>query len=468
MSRQDFDALILGTGQAGPSLAVRLAGAGLRTAIVERQRFGGTCVNYGCIPTKALVACARAAHMVRRAADFGIVVDDDVRADMKAVRSRTAGIVQDSSRGVESWLRDTEGVTVVEGHARFVDPHTVLVQGESGTKTLRADKIFVNVGARPRVQDMPGLDKIDYLTSSSILDVDFLPEHLIVVGASYVGLEFAQMFRRFGSRVTVVDRNPRVVKREDADVSEAIEEILTGEGIELRLGADCIRAGKTESGLEVGVDCENGPPAIQGSHLLLATGRLPNTHDLGVEAAGLQLDPRGNIRVDDQCRTNLDHVWALGEVNGRGGFTHTSYNDYEIVAANLLDDDPRSIRDRILCYGLFIDPPLARIGMTEAQAREHRETSGHDVLIGRMKMSRVGRAKERGETQGFMKVLVDAKTERILGAALLGIEADEAIHCLLDVMYADRSYKTIQRAVHIHPTVSELIPTLLGDLRPLE
>ena len=355
MNREDkFDALVIGAGQAGPSLAVRLAGSGLRTCIVERQRFGGTCVNYGCVPTKALVACARAAHVARRGGDYGVVLDGEVRMDMKAVRRRTAKIVDDSSRGVENWLRSTDRLTVIHGHARFSGPHTMAIDTEEGVRTVRADKIFLNVGARPRVPDMPGLDGIDYLTSTTMLEVDYLPEHVIVVGGSYVGLEFAQIFRRFGSRVTVVDRNDRLVKREDPDVSDAIVEILRGEGIELRLGADCIQvAAGGNGGVEVGLDCEKGPPSVRGSHVLLAVGRVPNTHDLGADAAGLEVDGRGVIPVDDHLRTNLEHVWALGEANGRGGFTHTTYNDFEIAAANLLDDDPRSARDRILCYGLF-------------------------------------------------------------------------------------------------------------------
>lgn len=463
-----FDALVVGTGQAGPPLAARLALSGLRTAVVERARFGGTCVNYGCIPTKALVACARAAHVARRAADYGVLLEGDVRMDMEAVRRRTADLVDDSSSGVESWLRGTDGLEVIEGHARFTGPHTVEIDSGDGRRTVRAEKIFVNVGARPRIPDLDGLDDVPYLTSTTILEVDFLPEHLVVVGGSYVGLEFAQMFRRFGSRVTVIDRNPRLVSQEDPDVSDAIREILTAEGIEVRLSADCLRAARTDRGVEVGVDCEEGPPTVEGSHLLLATGRVPNTHDLGADAAGLELDERGMIVVDDRLRTRLEHVWALGEVNGRGAFTHTAYNDFEIVADNLLSGASRTVRDRILAYALYIDPPLARIGMTEEQARASARETGREVLVGRMPMTRVGRAKERGETRGFMKVLVDAESERILGAALLGIEADEAVHCLLDVMYADAPFTTITRAVHIHPTVCELLPTLLGDLEPLE
>ena len=456
---QSFDALIIGTGQAGPSLAVRLAGAGLNTAVVERKLFGGTCVNVGCIPTKALVASARAAHMARRGEDFGVEIGGSVSVDMKKVRARKDEIVRQSSEGVEGWLSSTENLTVIQGHARFLDAHTV----EVGDRRLRAEKIYINVGARPRVPELPGIDQVDFLTSSTILDLDTLPKHLVIVGGSYIGLEFAQMYRRFGAEVTVVEMQDRLVPREDEDVSQAILEILQGEGVEVRLGAQCLSASPHPDGVSIGLACEDGEPAAAGSHLLLAVGRLPNTHDLGLEAAGIETDSRGYIPVDEELCTNLPHVWALGEVNRRGGFTHTAYNDYEIVADNLLEGEARSVADRILCYGLFIDPPLGRIGMTEDQARK----SGLPVLVGRMPMKRVGRAKERSETQGFMKVLVDGRTERILGASLLGIEADEVVHTLLDVMYADAPYTVIQRAVHIHPTVSELVPTMLGNLKPL-
>ena len=423
MDIESFDALVIGAGQAGPSLAARLAGSGLRTCLVERQRFGGTCVNYGCIPTKALVACARAAHVARRGGDYGVVLDGEVRMDMEAVRRRTAQIVDESSEGVESWLRSTDNLAVIHGHARFTDPYTMEIETDDGNRTVRADKFFLNVGARPRVPDMPGLDEVDYLTSTTILEVDYLPEHLVIVGGSYVGLEFAQMFRRFGSRVTVIDRNDRLVKREDPDVSDAIAAILQGEGIELRLDADCIRAAATDDGgVEVGVDCEKGPPAIRGSDLLLAVGRVPNTHDLGADAAGLELDDRGVLVVDDQLRTNLDHVWALGEANGRGGFTHTSYNDYEIVAGNLLDGDPRSVeRPHPLLRPLPRSAPGPHRHDRDPGARVRTRRAG-----GRMKMSQVGRAKERGETQGFMKVLVDAETERDPRRAILGYRGDEA------------------------------------------
>ncbi len=455
-----FDAVIIGTGQSGPSLAARLTKEGHKTAIIERNLFGGTCVNVGCIPTKTLVASARAAHMARRGADFGVVIGSDIVVDMERVKARKDGVVRQSNQGVTNWLKNMDGLTVFEGHGRLAGARSVSVNGE----VLEADRIILNVGARARVPDMPGLDEIDYFTNSNIMDVDFLPEHLLVVGGSYIGLEFAQMYRRFGSRVTVVEMGDRLISRDDEDVSAAVKEIFENEGIDIRLDAQCISAKKSGDGIALDLSCEPGPDEVVGSHLLLAIGRRPNTDDLGVEAAGLEIDQRGFVTVDDQLRTNVPGIWAIGDVNGRGAFTHTSYNDYEILAANLLDDDPRRVSDRITAYALFIDPPLGRVGMTEREVR----ATGRPALVGQMQMARVGRARERGETQGFMKILIDAASERILGAAILGIGGDEIIHSLLDVMYADAPYTVIQRAVHIHPTVTELIPTMLGDLKPLE
>lgn len=455
-----FDALIIGTGQAGPALAVRLTAAGMKTAIVERKLFGGTCVNVGCIPTKVLVASAHAAHVARRAADFGVVLDAPVRVDMQAVKTRKDAIVKQSRDGVTRWLDNMRNLTVYRGQARFEGPHTVSVNGER----LEAEKIFINVGGRAFVPNLPGIGEVDYLTNSTIMEVDFLPEHLIVVGGSYIGLEFAQMYRRFGSRVTVVEMGPRLVGREDEDVSDEIRGILERESIEIRLNAKCISVARRGEQIVMGAECSSGAPEVVGSHLLLAVGRVPNTDDLGLDKAGIATDARGYIQVDDQLRTSVPGVWALGDANGRGAFTHTSYNDYEIVAANLLDGDPRRVSDRIPAYALFIDPPLGRAGMTEREVR----ASGRTALIGKMPMTRVGRARERSETQGFMKILVDAETRRILGAALLGVDGDEIVHSLLDIMYADAPYTVIQRAMHIHPTVTELIPTLLGDLKPLQ
>jgi pyruvate/2-oxoglutarate dehydrogenase complex dihydrolipoamide dehydrogenase (E3) component len=455
-----YDAIVIGTGQAGPPLAIRLANAGMRVAIIERKRFGGTCVNTGCIPTKTLVANARAAHITRRAAEYGVMIDSSITVDMKKVKQRKDAVVRRSNEGVEKWLKSTQKLTVYEDHARFEDAHRVRV----GDELLEADKLFINVGARASTPPLPGLDRVRYLTNSSMMDVDFLPEHLIIVGGSYVGLEFGQMYRRFGSRVTIVEMGPRLIQREDEDVSEAIREILENEGINIRLNAECIAVDKHGDQVAVNVDCRTGDKRVLGSHLLLAVGRVPNTDDLGLENTGVTVDQRGYIQVDDQLRTNVPGIYALGDCNGRGAFTHTSYNDYEIVAANLLDNDPRRVSDRITAYALYIDPPLGRAGMTEAEVRK----AGRKALAGKRPMTRVGRAVEKGETQGFMKILVDTETKKILGASLLGVECDEVIHSILDVMYAKAPYTVIQRAMHIHPTVTELIPTMLGELKPLE
>jgi pyruvate/2-oxoglutarate dehydrogenase complex dihydrolipoamide dehydrogenase (E3) component len=453
------DAIIIGSGQAGPFLAVRLAQSGLKVALIEREHYGGTCVNDGCIPTKTLVASARTAHVARRAAEYGVILGGSVSVDMKAVMARKDRIVQQSIDSLTLWLLGTAGLDLVWGHARFTGPESV----EVGDRALSAPKIFINVGGRPVLPDWPGIDSIPVLTNTSIMRLDVLPEHLIVVGGSYIGLEFAQMFRRFGAQVTVLEVAERLIAREDPEVSAEVRAILEREGVRFVLG---VRNGSVERrGDQIQVRCDAGgtPHELNASHLLAAVGRRPNTDDLGLQAAGIATDSRGFITVDDQLRTNVPGIWALGDANGRGAFTHTSYNDFEIVAANLLDGGHRSVNDRIPAYALFIDPPLGRVGMSEAQVR----ATGRTALVGVMPMSRVGRAKERGETQGFMKVLVDAQTERILGASLLCIEGDEIVHSLLDVMAADASYRVVQQAVHIHPTVSELIPTLLGQLIPL-
>ena len=456
---ENFDAIIIGTGQAGPSVAQRLTAAGMTVAIVERKLFGGTCVNTGCTPTKTMVASAYAAHMARRAAEYGVSVGGSVSVDMRRVRERQAGVAGKSSTGVETWLRTMKNCTVYQGHARFESPREISV----GADRIAADKIFINVGGRATVPQMPGVDQVEYLTNTSMMRVDFLPRHLIVVGGSYVGLEFGQMFRRFGSEVTIIEMGPRLVQREDEDVSAAIQEILEREGIAVRLNAKCIAFSKRGEEIAAGVDCTAGSPEVIGTHVLLAVGRRPNTDDLGLEKAGVAVNARGYIEVDDQLRTSVPGIWALGDCNGKGAFTHTSYNDYEIVAANLLDNDPRRVSDRITAYALYIDPPLGRVGMTEAEVRK----SGRKALIGKRPMTRVSRAIEKGETQGFMKIVVDAETREILGAGILGVGGDEAIHSVLDVMYAKAPYTVIQRAVHIHPTVSELIPTMLGELQPL-
>jgi len=456
---QRFEAIIIGTGQSGPPLAARLSGAGMKVAIVERARFGGTCVNTGCIPTKTLIASAYAAHLARRSDEFGVVVGGPVTVDMKQVKARKDRISAHSSQGVEQWVRGLENCTVYRGHARFESAHVVRV----GDELLEADRIFVNVGGRALIPDMPGLDHVDYLTNSSMMDVDFLPEHLIVVGGSYVGLEFGQMYRRFGSRVTIVEKGSRLITREDEDVSQAVREILESEGIDVQLNTNCLSVRRDAGNVVVGLDCAAGAREVTGSHLLLAVGRVPNTDDLGLDRAGVETDARGYIKVDEQLRSNVPHIWALGDCNGRGAFTHTSYNDYEIVAANLLDHDARKVSDRISAYAMFIDPPLGRAGMTQAEAMQ----SGRKLMVGTRPMTRVGRAVEKGESKGFMKVIVDAESKLILGASILGVTGDEVIHSLLDVMYAKAPYSTISRAMHIHPTVSELVPTLLQELQPV-
>ncbi|MGQ0546496.1 MAG: FAD-containing oxidoreductase [Betaproteobacteria bacterium] len=459
MPPRSFDAIVVGAGQAGPALAARLAGAGQKVAMVERGAFGGTCVNDGCTPTKTMIASAYAAQLARRGREYGVRGAGKVRVDMKRVKARKDAVVAHSSGNVAKWMRGTKGITVIRGHARFVDEMSMRVKNE----ILSASRIFLDVGGRPLVPKMPGLDKVPYLTNQSIMEVDFLPRHLVVIGGSYIGLEFAQAFRRFGSRVTVIEMAPRLVGREDEDVSRALQEILEAEGIEVRLEAECLEARKTAGGVSVGLACAAGAPRTSGSHLLLAVGRVPNTEDLGLEAAGIKTDKRGYIEVDEQLRTTNPNVWALGDCNGKGAFTHTAYNDYEIVAANLLDGASRKYTDRVPVYALYTDPPLGRIGFSEKEIRE----KGIKALVGKRPMSRVSRAVEKGETQGFLKIHVEADSGRILGAALLGTSADEAVHSLIDAVYARLPYTEFQKRVRIHPNVSELLPFVLEDAKPV-
>jgi pyruvate/2-oxoglutarate dehydrogenase complex dihydrolipoamide dehydrogenase (E3) component len=450
---EPFDAIIVGAGQAGPSLAGRLTDAGHRVALVERHLIGGTCVNTGCMPTKALVASAYAAHLARRAADYGVTIGGSIGIDMVAVHARARQVTLDARHRNETWLAEMKGLTLIRGHAAFTGSGTLRV----GDRLLSAPRIFLNVGGRAVVPDMPGLADIPYLTNSSILDLDSVPEHLLIIGGSYIGLEFAQMFRRFGARVTVVERGARLIAREDEEVSVEVRAILEAEGIEIRCGIDAIRFAPEGDGARVSL---NGADVV-ASHVLIAIGRRPNTDDLGLDKAGVETDPRGYITVDDHLQSSAPGIWAIGDCNGRGAFTHTAYNDFEIVAANLLDGEDRRVSARIPAYALYVDPPLARVGMTEAEARK----AGHDVTVSRRPMMRVGRAVEKGETRGFMKVVADARSRRILGAAILGTGGDEAIHGILDIMNADQPWPVLQWAVPIHPTVSELIPTLLSGLK---
>ena len=454
-----FDAIIVGAGQAGPSLAGRLTAAGKTVALIERKHVGGTCVNTGCMPTKAMVASAYAAHLARRGADYGVMTGE-VSIDFARVMARKDKVRFDARKGNEDWLAGMQGLTLIRGHARFESPTEIRV----GAELLSAGQVFLNVGGRAVVPDFPGIGDVPHLDNVSMMELAEVPEHLVIVGGSYIGLEFAQMFRRFGSKVTVVEKGPRLIAREDEDVSAAVRDILEREGIAIRTGAECIRFFKSGEGVGVAVDCTAGGPEILGSHILLATGRRPNTDDLDLDKAGVATDRRGYITVDERLETSVPGIFAMGDCNGRGAFTHTAYNDFEIVAANLLDNEPRKVSDRIQTYALYIDPPLGRAGMSETEARK----TGRKLLVGTRPMSRVGRAKEKGETLGFMKVIADAETKEILGASILGTGGDEAVQSILDVMYAGKPYTTITHAVHIHPTVSELIPTVFGDMQPVE
>ena len=455
---ESFDAIIVGAGQAGPALAARCAKEGLRTAVIERGHFGGTCVNVGCVPTKTLVASARAIHLARRGAEFGFETGP-LRVDMARVKARKDGLVKSSREGVEGWMRGLKHTEVIVGDAAFTGSRTLRV----GERELTAPRIFLNVGGRAVVPDLPGVNEVPTLDNASVMELAEVPEHLVIVGGSYIGLEFAQLMRRFGAQVTVVERSPHLLPREDDDVAEGIRAILEAEGVRIALGAECLSLSRQGSRIAIGAECAADMPPITGSHVLLAVGRRPNTDGLGLDAAGIQTDKRGYITVDEQCRTSAEGVWAVGDCNGRGAFTHTAWNDHEIVVANLFDSDPRRIAERIPCYALFIDPPLGRVGTSEREVR----ASGKPALRAQMPMQRVGRAREAGETQGFMKVLVDAESRRLLGAAILGHNGDEVIHALLDMMAAGQPVDAIARTMHIHPTVSELVPTLLQQLKPL-
>ncbi len=459
MSTEPFDSIIIGAGQAGPAIAARCAKEGLRTAVIERGPFGGTCVNNGCVPTKTLVASARAMQMARRGEEFGFSTGG-LHIDMARVMARKNALVQQSRAAVENWMRGLKGAEVLVGQARFVAPSTLEVNG----RQITAPRIFLNLGGRALLPDLPGIRDVPILDNRSIMELDAVPEHLLIVGGSYIGLEFAQMMRRFGAKVTVVERSSQLLPREDGDVSQGIRDILEREGVRFVLGAQCLALARAaDASITLGVDCAGEMPPITGSHVLMAVGRVPNTDGLGLELAGIKTDARGYIVVDDQCRSSAEGVWAVGDCNGRGAFTHTAWNDHEIVVANLFDNDPRRISERVACYALFIDPALGRIGMNEAEAR----ASGRPILQAKMLMQRVGRAREAGETQGFMKVLVDAENQRLLGAAILGLNGDEVVHGLLDVMLSGQPCTVISRAMHIHPTVSELVPTLLQQLQPL-
>lgn len=457
---EEFDAIIIGAGQSGPFLAVRLAEQGRKVVIIEREHLGGTCVNDGCTPTKTLVASARAAWMARRSGEYGVAIHGPISVDMKAVKARKDKVVSASVKSLTDWLAGYDTLEYIAGEGRFVSPTEVCV----GDRRLKAGQIFINTGASAAIPDWPGLADVPYLTNTTVMEVDTVPDHLVIAGASYIGLEFAQMYARFGARVTVIERAMRLAPREDEDVSAAIREILEAEEVSFLLDSEIESVTKCERGVRISFRSGDQRDAIEGSHLLVALGRTPNSSSLNLGAAGLDTDARGYIPVDDHLRTKVHGIWAIGDINGRGAFTHTSYNDYEVVANNIIDCGNRSIANRIPVYGLFIDPPLGRIGMTETEVR----LSGRPAMIATYPMARVARARERGEIQGLMKVLVDSRSKQILGAAILGIEGDEVVHSLLQLMATGTSYEQMMQTVHIHPTVSELIPTMLAGLKPLQ
>lgn len=455
-----YDAIIIGAGQAGPSLASRLAKAGMKVAIIERALFGGTCLNAGCIPTKTLVEIAKTAFDARNAGKFGIDIQGPVHVDMNRVMARVDAIRDQYQKNIEPWLRGHPNITVYRGAARFEETHIIRVN----ESRLEAKYIFINVGGRAFVPSMPGLDKISYLTNSSILKLKTIPEHLIIIGGSYIGLEFAQIFRRLGSQVTVIEKADRLIAREDGDVSDAIKSILEAEDINICLQEECVAFRAKGDRIVTELDCMKSKREIDGTHVLMAIGRKPNTDDLALEKAGIHADAQGYITVDESLQTNIPGIYALGDVNRKGAFTHTSYNDYEIVADNLLSSGKRRVSDRIQTYALFTDPPLGRAGLTEAQVRQLKRKA----LVARLPMSRIKRAVIKDAVSGFMKVIIDADSKVLLGAAILGAEGDEIIHSLLDVMYSGMPATQLERAMHIHPTISELIPTLLqGEWSPL-
>ena len=451
-----FDAIIIGSGQAGTPLVFKLAAQGQKVAFIEKEHFGGTCLNVGCTPTKAYVASARRMWDAQHGEALGIEIPEGAKADLQKIKARKDGLIKKSVDGIAQGVEKNENITYFKGEARFEGKKIVEVNDER----LTADEIYINVGGRPYVPE--GYEDIPYLTNQSILELEELPEHLLIVGGSYIGLEFGQMFSRFGSKVTIIERGSSIIGREDEEASSTIQEFMEADGVDFRLEANCISAKKNQDGsISAQIDCsKEGAIEIQGSHLLLAVGRRPNTDGLQLEKTGVETNDKGFILVDDDLETNIKGIFALGDCNGKGAFTHTAYNDYEIIADNKFEGKDRKVSDRILTYGLFVDPPMGRVGITQKEA----EKKGLEVLIGHRPFSRISRAKEKGETHGYMSVVVDAKTKKILGATVLGVGGDEIISGLINIMYADVSYEVIRDSVQPHPTVSELIPTMLESL----
>lgn len=459
MSTSHYDAIIIGSGQAGTPLVFKMASKGKKVAFIEKEHLGGTCLNVGCTPTKTYVASARRMWDAQHGEELGVFIPEGARVDLAKVKARKDALIKKSVDGITAGVTKNENITFYKGAARFEGNKTIIVNNEQ----LTADEIYINVGGRPI--DPKGFENVDYLTNQSILQLETLPKHLIIVGGSYIGLEFGQMFRRFGCEVTIIERGARIVKREDPEVSQHIYNFLREEGIKFQLNANCL-SGKQEANgqVTVNIDCTDGQPEITGSHLLLAVGRKPNTDLLNLESTDINVGKRGYIEVDDYLQTNVPGVYALGDCNGKGAFTHTAYNDYEIVAENKFDGKDRKVSDRIMTYGLFVDPPLGRAGLSRQQALDQ----GYEILEAKRPMSRISRAKEKGETKGFMSAIIDAKTNKILGATVLGVGGDEIISSILNIMVADAPYTVIRDSVQPHPTVSELIPTMLENLSPVK
>jgi pyruvate/2-oxoglutarate dehydrogenase complex dihydrolipoamide dehydrogenase (E3) component len=460
MATRHYDAIVIGAGQGGVPLARTLAQARRKVALVEREHVGGTCYNEGCTPTKTMVASAKVAYLDRRSADYG-VKNGPGTVDMVAVRQRKRDIVEDFRRGGEQRLRDTEGLDLVWGEASFTGPKELEVRLNSHETRLTAKNIFINTGSRPANPPVAGLESVPALNSTTIMELDEVPEHLLVLGGGYVGLEFAQMFRRFGSEVTVVQRDKQLLTREDADVAEAVAEVLREDGVEVLLETEAKRAEQTEDGeLLLKVGTLEGEGTLEGSHLLVAAGRPPNTDRLNLEAAGVETDERGFIRVNERLETGVEGIWALGDVKGGPAFTHISYDDFRIVKTNLLEGGDATITDRMVPYTVFIDPQLGRVGLSEEEAREQ----GRDVRVVRMPMKHVARALEVDEPRGMMKAVVDADTRRILGCAVLGVEGGEVAAMIQIAMMGRVPYTTLRDAVFAHPTLAESLNNLFATI----
>ena len=459
MSENHYDAVVVGAGQGGVPLATAFAKAGRRTALIEREHVGGTCINEGCTPTKTMVASARVAYLTRRAADYGVKTAA-VEVEMRAVRARKRAMVEQFRASSESRLQGTAGLDLVRGEARFAGPKSLSVASVGGDREITADSIVLDVGARPALPNVPGSDGVHILDSTSIMELDVLPEHLIVLGGGYVGLEFAQMFRRFGSGVTIVQRGPRLLGREDDDVAEAVAAILREDGIDVLLGTDAVSVTSGEGGVRLAVKGADGERLLDGSHVLAAAGRTPNTDRLGLDRAGVNTDARGYITVDERLATNVRDIYAIGDATGSPAFTHVAYDDYRILCTNLIDGGDATTSDRLIPYTVFIDPQLGRVGLGENEARDQ----GLAIRIATLPMSGVARALELGETRGFLKTIVAADSDQILGFAALGLEGGELMAVVQTAMMGKLPYTALRDGMFAHPTFAESLNSLFAAL----